>query len=240
MDHSPLRHRTAVITGASGGIGAATATALEQAGATVIRHACRTTGEGFLNADFESPAAVDRFFDTIIERTPKIDVFVNAAGVDLMSPTMKALPFENRLRRLMEVDVFAACRLSKRIGERMKTDGGGTLVFFSWDGVAYGWTGETAQLYGTAKGAVLGFCRSLAETLAPEVRVRCLSLGWIRTRWGVKASDEFQRLGADDSLLRRWGEPSEVADAVLYLVSPQSAFVDGIDIRLNGGKRAVK
>ena len=120
----------------------------------------------------------------------------------------------------------------------MKEQNGGTLVFFGWDGVTYGQTGETAQLYGAAKGAVLGFCRSLAQTLAPEVRVRCLSPGWIRTRWGTLASEEFQRLGADDSLLGRWGEPSEVADAVLFLVSPQANFVDGIDIRLNGGKRS--
>lgn len=240
MESLPLRNKTAVVTGASGGIGAATAMLLEQAGASVIRHAYRTAGDGFFNADFGSPADVDRFLNAVWQRSPKIDIWVNAAGVDLMSPAMKALPFEERLRRLMEVDVFAASRLSKRVGERMKTDGGGTLVFFGWDGVAYGWNGETAQLYGAAKGAVLGFCRSLAETLAPEVRVRCLSLGWIRTRWGAQASVEFQRRGADDSILRRWGEPSEVADAVLYLVSPHSTFVDGIDIRLNGGKRFVK
>jgi len=228
-------NRTAVITGASGGIGAATAAVLERAGAAVIRHANRTQGNEYLHADFSRPGEADRFVDAVFRRSPKIDIWVNAAGVDLMTPEMKQLSFDERLRRLMEIDVFAALNMSRRIGQRMKEQGGGTLVFFSWDGVAYGLAGETAQLYGAAKGAVLGFCRSLAQTLAPEVRVRCLSLGWVRTRW--QAPKEFQRLGADDSLLGRWGEPSEVAEAVLFLVSPQSDFVDGIDIRLNGGKK---
>ena len=227
-----LDGRTAVITGASGGIGAATASVLEQAGAVVIRHIGRA------QADFSQPGEADRFVDAVLERSSTIDIWVNAAGIDLMSSEMKRLAFDERLRRLMEVDVLAALNMSRRIGQRMKEQNGGTLVFFGWDGVTYGQTGETAQLYGAAKGAVLGFCRSLAQTLAPEVRVRCLSPGWIRTRWGTQASEEFQRLGADDSLLGRWGEPSEVADAVLFLVSPQANFVDGIDIRLNGGKRS--
>ena len=222
---------TAVVTGASGGIGSATADALERTGVVVIRHTGRT------KADFSVPDAADRFVDAVLEQSPKIDIWVNAAGVDLMSSEMKRLTFDDRLRLLMEVDVFATVNMSRRIGCQMKKQGGGTIVFFSWDGATYGMVGETAQLYGVAKGAVLGFCRSLAATLAPEVRVRCLSPGWIRTRWGANVSEEFQRLGTNDSLCGRWGEPSEVADAVLFLVSPQSEFVDGIDIRLNGGKR---
>ena len=232
-----LEGRIAVITGASGGIGAATASVLERAGATVIRHANRAQGQGFLRADFSQPGEADRFVDAVWQRSPKIDIWVNAAGADLMLHEMKQLSFDERLRRIMEIDVFAPLTMSRRIGERMREQTGGTLVFFSWDGVSYGRPGETAQLYGAAKGAVLGYCRSLAQTLAPDVRVRCLSPGWVRTRWGAQTSEEFRQLGADDSLLGRWGEPAEVAEAVLFLVSPQSDFVEGIDIRLNGGKK---
>ncbi len=237
MKNSQLDGRNAVITGASGGIGKATADILEQAGVSVLRHAHRTVGKNFLNADFSTPGESDRFVDAVFERLPKIDLWVNAAGVDLMSAELKHLSFDERLRRLMEVDVFATLSLSRRVGQRMKEQGGGTLVFFSWDGVADGLAGETAQLYGAAKGAVLGFCRSLAATLAPEVRVRCLSLGWIRTRWGDQASETFRRFGAEQSLLGRWGEPEDVAETVLWLVSPSADFVDGIDLRLNGGKK---
>lgn len=245
-------NHTVVVTGASGGLGAATARKFLQAGAKTLLHANRndksvaeilenannvTTGSGVLLGDFSAEQGVKDFLKKVFIQTERIDTWVHAAGVDLMSPELKSMPFEKKIRHLFQVDVFAAVETAKIIGARMKEQGGGTIIFFGWNGVRYGWKGESAELYGSAKGALTGFARSLAEGLAPEVRVRVLSPGWIRTRWGEKASSEiFSRMAAD-SLQNRWGSPDEVADAVLFFSSEASRYIDGIEILLDGGKR---
>ncbi len=247
-----FRDQTVVITGASGGIGAATARKFLDTGAKVLLHA-NTNNENVISllgsaknvapgsqelpGDFSCPQDVSNFLRAVESRADRVDIWVHAAGVDLMSPRLKEMPFEKKMRYLFQVDVFAAMEMAKEVGNRMKAQGGGTIVLFGWNGVRYGWKGETAELYGAAKGALLGFSRSLAESLAPEVRLCLLSPGWIKTRWGKKTSSETMDRVAADSLQNRWGDPDEIADAVLFFCSDASRYIDGIDILLDGGKR---
>ena len=248
-------NRTVVVTGASGGIGRQTAIRFAQSGAKVFLHAnenikeatflsdeiCNFGGTSeVIEADFSRSDASEHFVNTIFRKSDKIDVWVNGAGVDLMSPSITSLSFEEKMQRIFQVDVFAAIQMSRNVGHRMKEENGGTLFFFSWNGVHHGWKSETAQLYGSAKGALLGFSRSLAECLAPKVRVCCLSLGWIKTRWGKKTSGDTDDRFSNDSLQRRWGTPDDVARTVLFLSSDVSSFVDGIDLRLDGGKKGTR
>jgi 3-oxoacyl-[acyl-carrier protein] reductase len=69
------------------------------------------------------------------------------------------------------------------------------------------------------------------------VRVNCIAPGWIRTKWGQGASDLWQKRAVRESILRRWGEPSDVAAAIAWLVSPDAAFVTGQVLPVNGGFR---
>jgi 3-oxoacyl-[acyl-carrier protein] reductase len=78
--------------------------------------------------------------------------------------------------------------------------------------------------------------RSLAKSLAPEVRVNCLAPGWIRTEWGEHAPAEWQDRAKRESLLGRWGEPEDVARVACFLVSPGAEFVNGQVIHINGGR----
>ena len=78
--------------------------------------------------------------------------------------------------------------------------------------------------------------RSLAKSLAPEVRVNCLAPGWIRTEWGEQASAEWQERARRESLLGRWGEPEDVARVACFLASPAAAFINGQIIHINGGR----
>ena len=81
----------------------------------------------------------------------------------------------------------------------------------------------------------MAFTKSLALSLAPEVRVNCLAPGWIRTAWGSQASEAWQARVLKETPLERWGTPEDVAAAALWLVSPAAAFITGQVIRVNGG-----
>jgi 3-oxoacyl-[acyl-carrier protein] reductase len=118
----------------------------------------------------------------------------------------------------------------------MKAAGGGAIINIGWDGVEWGMAGDSGQLFAAAKGAIMSFTRSLAQSLAPQVRANCVAPGWIRTRWGEHASDYWQRRAADDSLMHRWGSPEEVAQVARFLVSPGAAFINGQVIEVNGGR----
>ena len=104
-----------------------------------------------------------------------------------------------------------------------------------WDRADDGMEGESGQLFAATKGAIMAFTRSLALTLAPEVRVNCLAPGWIRTAWGEKASPSWQQRVRRETPLDRWGLPADVAAAARWLVSPAASFVTGQVIRVNGG-----
>jgi len=253
MPPTTVPQPTILITGASGGIGFATATRFATADTKLILHAHRNVSavselretiqrQGgkaeIVSADFSQPDAAETLYRQVCDLTDQVDVLVNAAGLDLMQPAMAALSFEQKLQQILQTDVFTPTRLSRLVGKRMQEQKRGTIFFLGWNGVDYGWQGETAQLYGAAKGALLGFSRSFAEEMSPNVLVRCLSLGWIKTRWGEKLSEELERRYAADSRRNRWGTPEEVAAVIEFLTSEESKYIDGIGLRLDGEKRS--
>ena len=95
--------------------------------------------------------------------------------------------------------------------------------------------GDSGQLFAASKGAVMAFARSLAVSLAPEVRVNCIAPGWIRTAWGETASAAWQERVRRETPLGVWGLPEDVAAAAAWLASPAAAFMTGQTIRVNGG-----
>lgn len=169
---------------------------------------------------------------------PTLDGLVVASGVDLMTLENKALDFAARLEKAWRIDVAStisiARGLSKALSEREDGSTGG-CVLFGWSGVARGQEGETSQIYAACKGAVVAFAKSLAQELAPKVRVNSISPGWIKTTWGEIASPKARARAERDSLLGRWGAAREVASAVRFLLSEDAAFVNGVDLPIDGG-----
>jgi 3-oxoacyl-[acyl-carrier protein] reductase len=104
-----------------------------------------------------------------------------------------------------------------------------------WDQADTGMEGDSGELFAATKGAVMSFTKSLALSMAPEVRVNCLAPGWIRTAWGSKASQYWQDRVREETPAGRWGEPEDVAELARWLVSPAAAFITGQVIRVNGG-----
>ena len=117
----------------------------------------------------------------------------------------------------------------------MKRQGRGVILTMGWDQADTGMAGDSGQLFGAVKGAVMAFTKSLALDLAPAVRVNCLAPGWIRTAWGEHASSAWQQRVLAETPAARWGTPDDVAQTARWLVSPAAQFITGQIIRINGG-----
>jgi 3-oxoacyl-[acyl-carrier protein] reductase len=247
-----LAGQVAVVTGSSTGIGRATAWELAKAGAAVVIHARGSWQEAqqlaeqiehagghatVILADLADPAEHERFVEVAWSWRDGIDVWVNNAGADVLTGDMARWSFEEKLNVLWQVDVTAAMRLSRLVGARMRARGRGVIVNTGWDQVEHGMAGDSGELFAAIKGAVMAFSKSLARSLAPQVRVNCVAPGWIRTEWGDQASEFWQNRARRESLLERWGEPSDVAQTVRWLVSPAAAFITGQIVNVNGGFR---
>lgn len=247
-----LGGQTAVVTGSSSGIGRAMALEFAAAGADVLVHAGRRMAAAEETAaavvkmgrtshavchDLCSAKGQDALLGAALAWRPKIDIWVNNAGADLLTGAARQWSFEEKFERLWRLDVLATVRLSRAIGQRMHEWGGGTILNIGWDQAASGMEGDSGELFATAKGAVMAFTRSLAASLAPLVRVNCVAPGWIRTAWGEQASDEWQRRAVEESHLQRWGTPEDVARAARFLVSPAAGFITGQVLPVNGGLR---
>lgn len=263
-----LTGKSALVTGASSGIGRAIAEELARGGADVIVHYARSeqaaretlkrvTGFGrrgeLLQADLRGRGedrtqqiaarakkeGVETAYGVFVDRAwsafGRIDVWVNNAGADLLTGEDARLEYADKLRRLFEIDVEGTVHLSRAAVRRMKQQGSGVVLNIGWDQADRGMDGESAELFSTAKNAIMGFTRSLAINAAPEVRVNCIAPGWIRTAWGEQAGETWQQRVLAETPLRRWGLPEDIARLARFLASDDAAYITGQVINANGG-----
>jgi len=239
------------VTGASSGIGRAIAETYATEGAVVllthrasperareVADAIAARGGRALvrQADLATRDACERLVAEARDELGRVDVWVNNAGADVLTGEAAAWEWERKLDTLLAVDLKGTIACSYAIGEVMRNqERGGAIVNMSWDHVATGMAGENPQLFAAVKGGVLAFSKSLARSLAPGVRVNVLCPGWIETSFGEQVDREFHRSVAQHTPLGRWGRPQDVADAALYLASPEAAFLTGQAINVNGG-----
>lgn len=252
-----LQDMVAVVTGASGGIGRAIALEFASAGADVVVHSRRQAAAEGVAGEVEKLGrrAKVLLFDLAERKNHEalvqaawdwrgtVQIWVNNAGADVLTGEAARWPFERKLEELWKIDVLATVRLSRLVGERMKreTESGGArgvILNIGWDQASHGMAGDSGEMFGCTKGAVMSFTRSLAQSLAPQVRVNCLAPGWIKTSWGERASQSWQDRACRESLANRWGTPEDVARAALFLASPAAEFIIGQVINVNGGLRS--
>ena len=250
-----LAGQVAVVTGSSRGVGAAIALELAAAGADVLVHGftSQAAAEGvvqqvqqlgrksiFVKADLAETDCYEQFVESAWQWQQGVNIWVNNAGADVLTGQRANDTFQEKLQRLWQVDVQGTIGLSRLAGKRMqaaKAASPAVILNIGWDQALWGMAGDSGEMFATIKGAIMAFSRSLAQSLAPQVRVNCLAPGWIKTAWGEQASDGWQERAAREALLKRWGTPQDVAAAARFLVSPSAAFITGQVIPVNGGFR---
>ncbi|WP_321806524.1 SDR family NAD(P)-dependent oxidoreductase [Burkholderia sp. BCC1993] len=244
-----LQHKTALISGAGTGIGAATAQRFAAEGARVMlcgrrrepleqvaRAIVAAGGEaGWVQADVTDEAAVGRAVDATLERFGRLDVMVNNAVnytwglVDQVSTD----DWHRCLRGTLDVAFFGT-RAAMRV---MKRQGGGAIVNLGSVAGLLGSPGLSA--YGAAKAGVLNFSRAVAlEGAADGIRVNVVIPGVVWSEGTREAlQDDAMRDGTARAVpLRRIGEPREVADAILFLASDEASYITGQSLVVDGGK----
>jgi 3-oxoacyl-[acyl-carrier protein] reductase len=252
-----LSGRVAVVTGSSSGIGKAIALELARNGASVVVHGrtkssrLEETQQLIVDQGGQATATWADLADT--DHLPRlvnhawnwrdhVDIWINNAGADVLTGELAGRDFVEKLDLVWKVDVRATLLLSRSVGARMcKQDalrkGKFVILNMGWDQAAQGMAGDSGELFAATKGAIMSFTKSLALSLAPQVRVNCLAPGWIKTKWGESVNEEWEQRAISESLMNRWGTPEDVARVAAFLSSDQADFISGQVVPINGGFR---
>ena len=238
-----LSGKTALVTGASGGIGGAIATALHGAGATVGLSGTRVEplealaaelGERahVLPCNLSDPEAVDALPKQAIEAMGGVDILVNNAGITRDQIFMRMS--DEEWQSVIDVNLTATMRLCRGVMRPMMKSRWGRIVNIS---SIVGATGNPGQVnYAASKAGMVGLTKSIAYEVASRgITANCVAPGFIATAMTDKLTDDQKDKINAQIPAARMGEAGEIAAAVLYLASPEAGYVTGATLHVNGG-----
>jgi len=242
-----LAEKTALVTGASRGIGRATALELAKAGAKVAlnfagnRAAAEEVaalieaagGEALLvQADVGDPAAVDVMIKAVVARFGKIDILVNNAGITRDNLIMRMK--EEEWDAVIHTNLKGIFNCTKAVTRLMMKQKYGRIVNMT---SVVGVMGNAGQSnYAAAKAGVIGFTKSMAKELASRnITVNAVAPGYISTDMTANLPEQAKSELQSQIPLQRLGNPEDVASAVLFLVSPGADYITGQTLHVDGG-----
>lgn len=238
-----LAGKTILVTGASSGIGKATAIECSKLGATVVLTA---RNEERLKATFEAlegdghqmllcDLSNEEDLDALVAAIPEVQGIVNNAGYTQLLPVnfIKASAFE----QILKVNTIAPICLLQKMLKKKKLKAGSSIVFTS-SLAGLGYTTPGNSMYTASKGAISSFIKNAAIELAPkQIRVNAVCPGMVNTRILELGTVTAAQLEEDEKKypLGRYGEPRDIALAIIYLLSNASAWVTGTNLVIDGG-----
>ncbi len=252
LDFFRLDNKVALVTGAATGLGAAIATALAQAGATVAVHgnrrAATETAEAIggkaaaFRADLSSTTGAADLFTQVKDKFGRVDILVNNAGT-IIRHAAEEYPLED-WQTVLQVNLTSVFQLSQLVGRDMISrnapgaagQSSGKIVniasLLSFQG------GIRVPAYAASKGGVAQLTKALANEWAPKnIQVNAIAPGYFATSntEALQADETRNRQILERIPAGRWGQPTDLAGAALFLSSPASDYVTGTVLTVDGG-----
>jgi len=241
-----LEGKVAIVTGATSGMGRASAKLFAQEGAKVVvtgRNEERAKQvvddikeEGneaiYVIADMSNLDDVQKIFDVTMDTYGTVDILFNNAGMLSMSPLMDLTIDE--WNKIFNVNVTSSLLLTQLVAPVMKEKGKGTIV--NTCSVASFGAHHGFAAYVDSKHAMAGLTKSIAWELGPEIRCNGIAPGLIHTSMvdSIGGPSALQQM-IDQCPVKRCGQPEDIATVALFLASDDSAFMDGQIIKVDGG-----
>jgi len=241
-----LNDKTAIVTGAASGIGQATAENLAEAGARVIiADIAREKGEAaaaairqkgqkadFVHLDITDDASIAAFVQAVQDKAGAVDIVANVAGWGQIKPFWELPP--DLWDKIVALNFVGPMKLVKAFLPKMMERNSGKIVNVSSDAGRVGSMGET--VYAGAKGGLIAFTKSLAREVARyNINVNCVCPGPTETPLLFAVPEKHLEAFKKAIPFRRFGKPSEVADAILFFASSRSDYITGQVLSVSGG-----
>ena len=238
-----LKNTNVILTGATGGIGNSILAKLNEGNAKII--ASGTNQEkldkiksNYNNVitkkfDLSDHSSIERFIEECNETFEnKIDVLINNAGITKDNLTIRMK--DEEWNKVISINLSSSFLLSKYAIKKMLRNKNGKIINIT---SVVGHTGNIGQAnYAASKAGLIGMSKSLSlEYGKKNIKINCISPGFIKSEMTDKISDSFKQLLQDKIPLDRFGDPSDVANAVLFLSSSLSDYITGETIHVNGG-----
>jgi NAD(P)-dependent dehydrogenase (short-subunit alcohol dehydrogenase family) len=250
-----LHDKVALVSGIGAGIGRAVGIRFAREGALVLgcdideeraqELASWARAEGLSigavgGIDVTQPSDVKRFVAQAVETHQRIDIVVNAAARARFAP-IESMSFENEWLPTLHSEVSSVFLISQAAWPHLMRSGGGSIINFSSVAAARGHEGIGMVAHAAGKGAVFSMTKQLAVEGGPHaIRCNSISPGFTRTAATTQHGDSpLTRQFIQKKILKRIGEPDDIAWCALYLAADESAWVTGADFQVDGGMRSV-
>lgn len=237
-----LKDKIVLITGSSSGIGAATAMLAKEYGAIPILHG-KTESKDLKNlskelnceyvvCDVADKVAVDLEVQKILNKVKRIDALVNCAGIVLEESFLESS--DDIWLEIIKVNLLGTVHFSQAIIPFMQKNNYGKIVNIASIRGHKNTSSNARMSYSASKAAIVNFTSSLAKEYAPNILVNAVSPGFINTQIAKSWTDKVKKQ-VETALVGRIGEPKEIAEAILFLISDRASFITGQTILVDGG-----